>query len=89
MKTAQKTGHPYIVRRAGIQGGEPTIRGTRIPVRAVVQYVLREGIAPEALVKEFSHLSLAAVYDALSFYYDHRSLLDKLILGQSETKWRL
>ena len=88
MSVVQQTRHPYIVRRAHLQGGEPTIRGTRIPVRAIVQYVLQQGLAPEALVKEFRHLSLAAIYDALSFYYDHRPLLDKLVHQQTEAAWR-
>lgn len=88
MSVAQQTRHPYVVARASIQGGEPTVRNTRVPVRAIVQYVLREGIAPEALTREFRHLSLAAIYDALSFYYDHRSLLDKLIRQQTEAAWR-
>lgn len=88
MTIAQQTRHPYITGRAGVQGGEPAIRRTRIPVRTVVQYVLRQGITPEALVKEFPHLSLAAVYDALSFYYDHRALLDKLMRQQTESAWR-
>lgn len=88
MAVTQQTRHPYIVQRAGIHGGEPTIQGTRIPVRTIAQYVLRQGITPEALVKEFPHLSIAAVYDALSFYYDHRPLIDKLIHQQTEADWR-
>ena len=88
MTIAQKAHHPYIVARNRIQGGEPTIRGSRVPVRSVVQYILRQGMAPEALVKEFPQLSLAAVYDALSFYYDHRPLVDKLLREQTEEAWR-
>ena len=84
----KQTRHPYIAHRVGVQGGEPAIRGTRIPVRTVVQYVLHQGIAPEVLEKEFPRLSLAAIYDALSFYYDHRPLLDKLIRHQVEGAWR-
>ncbi len=88
MTITAQTRHPYIVRRNRVQGGEPTIRGTRIPVRSVVQYVLRQGISPEALIREFRQLSLAAIYDALSFYYDHRALVDKLIRQQTEAEWR-
>lgn len=87
MPVLHETRHPYIAQRATVHGGEPVIRGTRIPVRTIVQYVLRQGIAPEALVKEFPPLSLAAIYDALSFYYDHRSLLDKLMREQTEAAW--
>jgi uncharacterized protein (DUF433 family) len=88
MPVASQARHPYIAQRATVQGGEPTIRGTRIPVRTIVQYVLQQGLPAEALVKEFSHLSLAAIYDALSFYYDHRPLLDRLIHQQTEASWR-
>ena len=88
MTVTQQVRHPYIAQRATVHGGEPIIRGTRVPVRTVVQYVLQQGVAPEALVKEFPHLSLAAIYDALSFYYDHRSLLDRLIREQTEAAWR-
>jgi len=35
------------------------------------------------LVKEFSHLTLAQVYDALSFYYDNKDLIDKDIQDNS------
>ncbi|MEW5934084.1 MAG: hypothetical protein AB1816_10920 [Bacillota bacterium] len=29
-------------------------------------------MTPGELVREFSHLTLAQVYDALSYYYDHK-----------------
>ncbi|MFQ5456535.1 MAG: hypothetical protein ACE5EA_10120 [Nitrospirota bacterium] len=32
-------------------------------------------------MKEFSHLNLSQVYDALSFYYDHKEKMDKEIGG--------
>lgn len=88
MAVALKTQHPYIASHSQVHSGEPVVRGTRVPVRSIVQYVLREGITPEALVKEFPRLSLAAVYDALSYYYDHRSQIDKLLRGQTEATWR-
>lgn len=88
MTVAQKVHHPYVVARVRVHGGEPTIRGTRVPVRSVVQYVLRQGIAAETLVAEFPQLSLAAVYDALSFYYDHRSLINKVLREHTEDAWR-
>lgn len=60
------------------------IAGTRFPVRSVVQYVLLQGLSPEELVKEFPHLSLAQVYDALSYYYDHRAQIDHEMKANSE-----
>jgi len=76
-KVAKHAEHPYIISQADLCGGSPVIKGTKFPVRSVVNYVLRQGISPEELVKEFSHLTLAQVYDALSFYYDNKELIDK------------
>jgi uncharacterized protein (DUF433 family) len=67
-KSALKVRHPHIVARKGYCGGSPVIAGTKFPVRSVVNYVLRQGMAPEELVAEFRHLTLAQIHDAL--YYD-------------------
>lgn len=42
----QATEHLYIVRDDGILSGEPIIKGTRTPVRAIVE-TWRLGISPE------------------------------------------
>ena len=81
---AKKIDHPDIVSRADYCGGSPVIKGTKFPVRSVVNYVLRQGIAPEELVKKFSHLTLAQVYDALSYYYDHKEAVDQDLLENSQ-----
>jgi uncharacterized protein (DUF433 family) len=82
-KLAKSAEHPYIISRADFCGGSPVIKGTRFPVRSVVHYVLQQGISPEELVKEFSHLTLAQIYDALSFCYDNKELIDKDIQATS------
>lgn len=79
MPTPPETLHPHIHRAAGVCGGEPVIRGTRFTVRAVVAYVLRFGMTVEEVVREWPHLSPAQVYDALSFYYDHKDEIDDLL----------
>lgn len=89
MPVAQKikTKHPYIVSRKRHCDGSPVIAGTKFPVRSVVFYVLRQGMTPEEFVKEFSHLSLPQVYDALSFYYENRKKIDKeLSLSENDLK---
>ena len=67
----QATAHRYIVKDDGILSGEPIIQGTRTPVRAVVE-MWRLGIAPEEIPKRLPHLTLAQVFDALSYYSDHQ-----------------
>jgi uncharacterized protein (DUF433 family) len=69
--------HPHVERRPGVCGGEPVVRGTRFPVRSVVEYVLRSGMTPEELVAGWKQLSLAQVHDALSYYYDHKAEIDR------------
>lgn len=82
-----KTIHPYVTKSTEILNSEPIIRGTRIPVRSVVQYILRGGMTPEEFVKEFQHVELAALYDALSYYYDHKDEINLLIEENKEDKW--
>lgn len=53
-----------------VLGGEPRIEGTRIGVRHVAEKVIDGGYSP-AYVADQLDVSLAAVYEALSDYYDN------------------
>jgi len=66
------TEHLYIVTDDQILSGEPIIRGTRTPVRAIVE-LWRQGVAPETIPAHLPHLTLAQVFDALSYYSDHQA----------------
>jgi uncharacterized protein (DUF433 family) len=72
------TGHRYIVSSDAILGGEPIIEGTRTPVRAIVE-LWRQGVLPEAIPSHLPHLTLAQVFDALSYYSDHQDTINALI----------
>jgi len=72
------TQHRYVVRDAGILGGEPIVAGTRTPVRAIVE-LYRLGVAPEQIPASLPHLTLAQVFDALSYYSDHRDEINGYI----------
>lgn len=78
----KKTKHPYIISLKTHCGGSPVIAGTKFPVRSVVFYILKQGMTPEELVKEFLHLTLPQVYDALSYYYENREKIDKELFMQ-------
>jgi uncharacterized protein (DUF433 family) len=73
-----KTEHPHIVRHPRICGGSPIIRGTRITVRLLAT-LIRGGATPEEIIQAYPHLRLAHVYDALSYYFDHRQEIDQEI----------
>ncbi len=65
------TSHPHVARVQGVKGGEPTIRGTGVTVQTIAA-LARQGLTPEQIVEEYEGvLTLAQVYDALGYYYDH------------------
>ncbi len=80
--------HPYIHRVKGYCGGRPIIVGTKFPVRSVVNYILKQGMTPEELVAEFNYLTLSKIYDALSYYYDHKDEIDRDIEQNTEEYWK-
>ena len=51
------TEHCYIIRKEGILSGEPIVKGTRTPVRAIVE-LWRLGYTPEDIRNGLPHLSL-------------------------------
>ena len=76
MSTA--TEHLYIVKDESILSGEPIIKGTRTPVRAIVE-LWRMGVAPEEVTRHLPHLTQAQVFDALSCYSDHTDKINQHI----------
>jgi len=74
----QLTAHRYIVTDDRILSGEPIIRGTRTPVRGVVE-LWRQGLTPESIPSHLPHLTLAQVFDALSYYSDHQHEINAYI----------
>jgi len=74
----KSTEHPYIVRVPGIAGGEPIIRGTRVPVRAIVLHY-KAGETLDEILEAYPHLPSAGVFDAISFYLDHQVEIEALI----------
>jgi len=84
---ARSVPHPYVVRSSDTCGGRARIAGTRIPVWLVVASVVRDGAAPEEIVEGHPNVTLAQIYDAISYYYDHRREIDADLRAQDEA-WR-
>lgn len=72
------TEHKYVVTDNEILCGEPIIKGTRTPVRAIVEN-WRLGLSPEEIVTRMPHLTLAQVFEALSYYSDHQKEINEYI----------
>jgi len=74
----QTTEHCHVVKNNHILSGEPIIKGTRTPVRAIVE-MWRMGISPENIPQSFPHITLAQIFDALSYYSDYQSEINRYI----------
>lgn len=70
--------HPYVVRDPEVLEGEPVIQGTKTPVRAIVE-LWRSGILPEEIPVHLPHITLAQVFDALSYYAEHQDEVNHYI----------
>lgn len=70
LEMVQSTQHRYMVTDSEILGGEPII-GTRTPVRAIIE-LWRQGKAPGQIPVSLPHLTLAQVFDALSYFSGHQ-----------------
>ncbi len=68
----------YITTNKEILSGEPIIRGTRTPVRAIVEN-WRLGYTPEDIVRGLPHLTLTQVFEAMSYYYDNKEEINDYI----------
>jgi uncharacterized protein (DUF433 family) len=80
--------HAYIEIVDKIAGPQAMIRGTRVPVSIIIGYLHTEE-TPESLVKNIlPHLTLAQVYDALSYYHDHQDEIEQELQENKEEHGR-
>lgn len=77
----ERTAHPYIVRDSAIYGGEPIIEGTRTGVRHII-LLFQAGKDPEEIA-DGQRISLAQVYDAISYFYDNEAEIEHYIRNES------
>lgn len=66
----------HIEITSGIRSGKPRIAGRRITVADVATMYLRMGQSLEEIAGRYE-LSLASVYAAMAFYYDHKEEIDQ------------
>jgi uncharacterized protein (DUF433 family) len=79
-----RTEHPHVVRIEGVHGGRPTIRGTGVSVQTIVEQTQLDR-SPRQIVEDFEGvLTLAQVYDALSYYHEHEKEIEQYIIENRE-----
>jgi uncharacterized protein (DUF433 family) len=68
----------HIMKNSDLLGGEPVVSDTKTPVRAIVE-LWRMGSRPEEILLHLPHLTLAQVFDALSYYSDYQAEINSYI----------
>ncbi|MGD8625141.1 MAG: DUF433 domain-containing protein [Anaerolineae bacterium] len=80
--------HPYVEIVQSRSAPRAMIKGTRIGVDIVVGYTQADYSPTEIAEDILPHLTLAQIYDALSFYQDHRSMIDEALQTNTMEAWR-
>ncbi|MBI1901700.1 MAG: DUF433 domain-containing protein [Planctomycetia bacterium] len=76
MPTKTLDGHIEVT--PGVAGGKPRIAGHRITVQDIAIWHERLGQSADEIAAEYD-LTLADVYAALAYYFDHREEIDRSI----------
>ena len=79
---------PHIAISEDVAGGKPRIAGHRITVQHIVIWHERMGLSADEIASNHG-LSLADVYAALTYYYDHRQEIDNAVLADESTVFEL
>jgi uncharacterized protein (DUF433 family) len=74
--TSAVSSNSHIEVTPGVCGGKPRIVGHRIRVEDIVVWHERLNRSADEIVSRYPQLTLADVYAALAYYYDHRDQID-------------
>ena len=79
---------PYVEILQSRGGPRAVIKDTRVGVDTIVGYT-QAGYTPREIVESIlPHLTLAQIYDALSYYEDHRAAIDESLQFNTSEAWR-
>ncbi|MDO9287504.1 MAG: DUF433 domain-containing protein [Thermodesulfovibrionales bacterium] len=71
-----KSEHLYIEKDPAKYEGKAVIKGTRIPAASIINHY-RSGMSVEEILEGYPSLSPAQLFDALSYYFDHKEEIDR------------
>jgi uncharacterized protein (DUF433 family) len=63
----------------GVGGPKPRIAGSRIRVQDIVIWHEKLGMSPDEIVRDYPTITIADVYAALAYYWDHRDEIEQRI----------
>jgi uncharacterized protein (DUF433 family) len=73
----------YIEITPGICGGRPRIAGHRITVADIAVMYIKMGYSLEEIAGKYD-LTLASVYAAMAYYFEHREEIDRRLREDAE-----
>ena len=79
----------FIESQPSVCGGKPYVAGTRIRVQDVFVWHELRGQSADEIVSRFPQLTMADVYAALSYYWDHRDEIQREMQAESDLVTRL
>ncbi len=84
MLRQQLGGATHIEQRQTPTGPQAYLQGTRVAVRHVAAF-LQAGYTAEEIIREgLPHLPKAAIYEAIAYYYDHETDINKELAANSQ-----
>ena len=87
--TIQSQARTCIESQPSVCGGKPCVAGTRIRVQDVFVWHELQGQSADEIVSRFPQLTMADVYAALSYYWDHRDEIQREMQAESDLVTRL
>ena len=78
-----------IESQPSVCGGQPCIAGTRIRVQDIFVWHELQGQSADEIVSRFPQLTMADVYAALAYYWDHRDEIQRDMQAESDLVPRL
>jgi uncharacterized protein (DUF433 family) len=70
------TEHLYIEKDPTKYEGKAVIKGTRVPVSSIINNY-RSGMSIEEILDGYPNITYSQLFDALSYYFDHKEEIDK------------
>lgn len=74
----------HIEMTPGVLGGKPRIAGHRVRVMDVVLWHEKRGLSPDEILAIYPSITLADVYAALAYYFDHREEIEADFVREAE-----
>ena len=69
----------------GVCGGKPCVAGTRIRVQDIYVWHELQGKSPDDIISDFPQLTLADIYAALAYFWDHRDAILEQLKQEDQT----